>query len=74
MRLTKTLVAAASASMIATAGFAGGFAPPVVQPDIVVIEPVESVSTWGIVLPIAALVLLAALAASSSSSDSGTES
>ncbi len=74
MRLTKTLVAAGAATMIATASFAGGFAPAVVQPDIVVIEPVESPSTWGIILPVAALLLLAGLAASSSSSDSGTES
>lgn len=72
MRLTKTLVAAAAATMIATAGFAGGFAPAVVQPDIVVIEPTQSASSWGIVLPIAALVLLAGLAAASGDSDSGT--
>ena len=73
MRLTQTLVAAAAATMIATAGVAGGFAPAVVQPDVVVIEPMESASSWGIILPIAALVLLAGLAAASGDSDSGTD-
>ena len=65
MRLTKTLTAAALASLVAGSAIAGGFAQEVVEAPVVVVEPVAETSSWGIVLPLAALGLLVALAVSS---------
>jgi hypothetical protein len=74
MRLTKILSAAAVAALIAPTAFAGGFAQEVVEAPVVVVEPVAEMSTWGIILPLAALGLLVALAASSDdSSDDSTD-
>jgi hypothetical protein len=71
MRLIKTLAASALiASTIGGAAFAGGFAAEVIEAPVVVVEPVVARSSWGIILPIAAVVLLIALA--SSDSNSGT--
>jgi hypothetical protein len=71
MRLTQTLTAAALASLVAGTAMAGGFAPAVTPVEIV--EPDVETSTWGIILPLAALGLLVALAASSEDSDETTE-
>ncbi len=65
MRLTKTLTAAALASLVAGSAIAGGFAQEVVEAPVVVVEPVAETSSWGIILPLAALGLLVALAVSS---------
>jgi hypothetical protein len=65
MRLTKTLTAAALASLVAGSAIAGGFAQEVVEAPVVVVEPEVQTSSWGIVLPLAALGLLVALAVSS---------
>jgi hypothetical protein len=74
MRLTKTLTAAAVAALIAPVAYAGGFSQAVVEAPVVVVEPVAEMSTWGIILPLAALGLLVALAASSDdSSDDSTD-
>ncbi len=63
MRLTKTLVAAALiASTVGGAAFAGGFAAEVIEAPVVIVEPPAPRSSWGIILPIAAVVLLIALA------------
>ena len=70
MRLTKTLTAAALASLVAGSAIAGGFAQEVVEAPVVVVEPVAETSSWGIILPLAALGLLVALAVSS---DDGEE-
>ena len=72
MRLTKTLTAATLASLVAGTAFAGGLAAPVVEAPVVVVEPVAETSTWGIVLPLAALGLLVALAVSSDDSEDET--
>jgi hypothetical protein len=69
MRLTKTLTAAAVASLVAGSAIAGGFAQEVEQAPLVVVDPVAETSSWGIVLPLAALGLLVALAVSSDNSD-----
>jgi hypothetical protein len=70
MRLTKTLTAAALATLFAGSAIAGGFAEPIetVPPTIIDPPPAET-SSWGIVLPLAALGLLVALAVSSDNSD-----
>jgi hypothetical protein len=68
MRLTKTLLAATVASVVAGAAVAGGFAEEIVEPTIVP-EPEAETSSWGIILPLAALGLLVALAVSSDDSD-----
>jgi len=75
MRITKTLTAAAVATLVAGTAMAGGFAQEVVEAPVVVVEPVAETSTWGIILPLAALGLLVALAASSEDGDEtdGTE-
>ena len=73
MRLTKVITAAAVAALIAPTAFAGGFAQEVVEAPVVVVEPVAETSSWGIILPLAALGLLVALAASSDDSDETTE-
>ena len=69
MRLTKTLTAATLASLVAGTAFAGGLAAPVVEAPVVVVEPVAETSSWGIILPLAALGLLVALAVSSDDSE-----
>ena len=69
MRLTKTLTAAALASLVAGSAIAGGFAQEVVEAPVVVAEPVAETSSWGIILPLAALGLLVALAVSSDDSE-----
>jgi hypothetical protein len=72
MRLTKTLTAAALASLVAGSAIAGGFAQEVVEAPVVVVEPEAETSTWGIILPLAALGLLVALAASSDDGEDET--
>lgn len=68
MRLIKTLAASALiASTIGGAAFAGGFAAEVIEAPVVIVEPVVVRSSWGIILPIAAVVLLIALASSDNS-------
>jgi hypothetical protein len=69
MRLTKIMTAAALASLVAGSAIAGGFAQEVVEAPVVVVEPVAETSSWGIILPLAALGLLVALAASSDDGD-----
>ena len=73
MRLTKTLTAAALASLVAGSAFAGGFSPEVVEPPVIVPEPEAETSSWGIILPLAALGALVALAVSSDNSDETSE-
>ena len=73
MRLTKTLTAAALASLVAGSAFAGGFAQEVVEAPVEVVEPMAETSSWGIILPLAALGALVALAVSSDNSDSTSE-
>lgn len=68
MRLTKTLLAAALASVVATGSMAGGLSPA--QPDNTVIVPVDPPaerSSWGIILPILGAALLIGLASSGGS-------
>jgi hypothetical protein len=66
MRLTKTLTAAALASLVAGSAIAGGFSAPIVETTPIVVDPpMAETSSWGIVLPLAALGLLVALAVSS---------
>ena len=72
MRLTKTITAAALASLVAGSAIAGGFAQEVVEAPVVVVEPVAETSSWGIILPLAALGLLVALAVSSDDSSDET--
>ena len=72
MRLTNTLTAAVLASLVAGSAIAGGFAQEVVEAPVVVVEPVAETSSWGIILPLAALGLLVALAVSSDDSEDET--
>jgi hypothetical protein len=72
MRLTKTLTAAVLASLVAGSAIAGGFAQEVVEAPVVIVEPVAETSSWGIILPLAALGLLVALAVSSDDSEDET--
>jgi hypothetical protein len=66
MRLTKTLVAASIAAVLASQAVAGGFAPVVVDAEpVVVVEPEPQRSTFGILLPLALLGGLVALAVAS---------
>lgn len=75
MNLTRTLTAAALASLVTGSAIAGGFSPPVEQPAVVIGEAESATSSWGIILPLAALGLLVALAVSSDdSSDTTTTS
>ncbi len=69
MRFTKTLVAAAIAgTLTSTSALAGGLAVEIVEPPVVVVEPVaETRSSWGYILPLVAVAGLVALAASSDS-------
>jgi hypothetical protein len=64
MRLTKTLVAASLAAVLASQAVAGGFSPVVVEPQepLVVVEPEPQRSSLGILLPLALLGGLVALA------------
>jgi hypothetical protein len=66
MNLTKTLaVAAIATTALASTAVAGGLAVEVVEPAVVVVdEPAATRSSWGIILPIAAVALLIALAGS----------
>jgi hypothetical protein len=73
MRITKTLIAAALATTVAGSAIAGGFAQEVVEAPVVVVEPEVQRSTWGIILPLAALALLIGLAVSTDSDDDTPE-
>ena len=65
MRLTKTLAAAAvAATALTSTAYAGGLAVEVIEPVVTVVEPVATRSSWGIILPIAAVAVLIALAGS----------
>jgi hypothetical protein len=65
MRLSHTLAAAAVATTaLTTTAVAGGLAVEIVEPTVTVVEPVATRSSWGIILPIAAVALLIALAGS----------
>ena len=73
MRLTKTLLAASVATVLAGQAFAGGFAPVVVDPEpVVVVEPEAPRSTFGILLPLALLGGLVALAVANEDDDEST--
>ena len=66
MSLTKTLLAASVAAVLASQAVAGGFAPVVVDPEpVVVVEDEAPRSTFGILLPLALLGGLVALAVAS---------
>lgn len=74
MRLTKSLVAAAVAALMATQAVAGGFAPVVVAPEpVVVVEPEAPRSTFGILLPLLLLGGLVALAVAADDEDEDGE-
>lgn len=63
MRLTKALLAAAVAATMASQAIAGGFAPVPVTPEpVVVVEPEQRRSTFGIALPLILTAGLVALA------------
>lgn len=64
MNIVKIVTAASLTALMATSAMAGGFAEEIVEP-VVVVEPEAETSSWGIILPLAALGLLVALAASS---------
>lgn len=64
MNIVKIVTAASLTTLMATSAMAGGFAEEIVEP-VVVVEPEAETSSWGIILPLAALGLLVALAASS---------
>ena len=74
MRITTTVAAAASIAVLSTSAFAGGMAPEVMEPPVVVepmAEPTSSVSPTYIVLGVlAALLIAAAINESDSDSDS----
>ena len=57
----KMIKAAVLASLVATPSLAGGMAEPVMEPEVVVEEAAGS-SAGGILVPILALVLIAAVA------------
>lgn len=61
MRLTKTLALAAVAAVSAGAAMAGGFAAEIIEAPIVVVEEAAG-SSYGWLIPVVALVALAALA------------
>lgn len=65
MRITKILTAAALATLVAGSAIAGGFAQEIVEAPVVVVEPEVQRSSWGIILPLAALALLVGLASGS---------
>ena len=73
MRLTKALLAASVAAVLASQAVAGGFAPVVVEPEpVVVVEPEAPRSTFGILLPLALLGGLVALAVANEDEDGDT--
>jgi hypothetical protein len=64
MRLTPVIAAATVAvTTLSTTAIAGGLAPTV-TPTVIIDEPPATRSSWGIILPIAAVALLIALAGS----------
>jgi hypothetical protein len=65
MRITKTLIAAALSALVAGSAIAGGFAQPIEQPPVVIVDSEVQRSSWGIILPLAALALLVGLASGS---------
>ncbi len=68
----KTLTASAIAATIATSSIAGGFAPEIIEAPVVIVEPEQSRSTWGIVIPIIAIAALIALAADNDDDEPAT--
>lgn len=74
MRLTKALLAASVAAVMASQAVAGGFAPVVVDPEpVVVVEPEAPRSTFGILLPLALAGGLIALALAAEDDTEGDE-
>ncbi len=71
MNIVKIITAASVATLMAGSAIAGGFAQEIVEP-VVVVEPEAETSSWGIILPLAALGLLVALAASSDDEESSS--
>ncbi len=69
MRVTKTLISAALAASIATSSLAGGFSPVVDEAPVVIVEPEQERSTWGIVIPLIVVVGLICLATCGSDDD-----
>jgi hypothetical protein len=70
MRLSHTLaVSAIAVSALSTSAVAGGLQTTIVEPIDVIVEPQETRSSWGIILPIAAVALLIALAGSNGGGD-----
>jgi hypothetical protein len=70
MRLTPVIAAATVAvTTLSTTAIAGGLGPTVVTPTVIVDEPPVTRSSWGIILPIAAVALLIALAGSNGGGD-----
>ena len=71
MRFTKTLVAAAAATMIAGSAFAGGFAPAIVDTPVTIVAPpaAPAGSLPGWVIPAVLVAGLVALAASGDDSE-----
>jgi hypothetical protein len=63
--MRNTIAVAAVAALLAGSAMAGGFAQEVVEEPVAVVEPVAETSSWGIIIPLAALALLIALASSS---------
>ncbi len=72
MRMTKTLIAAALATLVAGSAIAGGFAQEIVEAPVVIVEPEVQRSSWGIILPLAALALLVGLASGSDDEEAAT--
>jgi len=71
MRLTNLLAATAiAASAFASTAVAGGFAATVVEPIVIIPDAPMVRSTWGIILPLAALGILIALAMADEEEDS----
>lgn len=68
----KTLTASAIAATIATSSIAGGFAPEIIEEPVVIVEPEQTRSTWGIIVPIIAIAALVALASSDDDNDEPT--
>ncbi len=74
MRLVKSLVPAVLVAAMATPSLAGGFAPVVVEPVVVIPEPVMAPrSSFGIILPLVLLAGLIGLAVSSGDDDDDDE-
>lgn len=66
MRIATTLAAAASITAFSTAAMAGGMAPEVMEPPVVIEEPAEpasSISPTFVVLGVLAALLIAAAVA-----------